>query len=747
MWCDCLDNPEDGQQLEQMLHMLTQGGEPFRSFVQFLARGTEPHFSAGLPDGEMDDDVEQSAALRSCNAMRVACHAFASLNTESGPEGMQILNLVCYELLGALRPRSRAVSMHIGIVLQHLLGTHDIEACNALLRHNAPFMLVRALHKNGCKELLLGLLLGVETPLPPLSANQSVKAITTAALQQVLLYIRQMGFPSFLAALLDAGETGALLRLEPESPAPKSPAIPRSWQASPCTPSRGVWPSPGGYASTPKRLATPREEASPLFSLPAPPSSPSPSTLPPFLERLAELPLAVSLPSSPQDPNNGASGAPSLGQRSPIATASQDGILGSGSASVGGVGQSSPTTSAQGSIPGGWWLSTPGGRGRRPSGAGSAGTLSPIGSSFEAEFQNDMLVLIDFLSCLLDGASRETEKIYRSRHQPDKDAEIRAGIRIQVLQSIFVETSLIPNLFKLLTCGLAQFESVALLNSVLVHAMHPHRRLEPLVEPLLAQYLPHVEQLTSLLAPSASKGQAGRGAAAPHRELRLNAYTVHEPLGALRVAVVQILAALVNLAPERTLAVLKPAIWAFLVNSFFMYRCNHIFQAACGRLFIAVIQHGCTRTQHLVLLRLKLLSGLCDAVLAEGACGDRWHDLKPQAPIQLGDDVRAEKARIAFSRKRHAGGLGGITPVVAALAQVQQAAAGAMVPQGVRSPLAPRNVIPQSPEDSHGNSQHEILISPAKPTSPAVSFVARLLANTANWALVVGAVASDVKVH
>merc|ERR1712060_490736 len=108
-----------------------------------------------------------------------------------------------------------------------------------------------------------------------------------------------------------------------------------------------------------------------------------------------------------------------------------------------------------------------------------------------------------------------------------------------------------------------------------------------------------------------------------------NAYTVHEPLGSLRVVAVQILATLCDYAPQRILPLIKSAVWEILVNWFLVYRCNHIFEAACSRLWIAVVHHGNVRLQHLIFVKLRLLNGVCDAVLAEGSCGDCWHELRP----------------------------------------------------------------------------------------------------------------------
>lgn len=385
-----------------------------------------------------------------------------------------------------------------------------------------------------------------------------------------------------------------------------------------------------------------------------------------------------------------------------------------------------------------------------------------------------MAVLVEFLAMLLDSAARASEQ-RRSKHaQPDPDSELRMGLRLQVLQLIFVESALIQHLFKLLSCGVAQFESAALLLALLTHASMPQRCLGSALEPLLGHFLPQIELLSGLLQRNAGKATKGSNAATggahksaqAKRELRLNAYTVKEPLGALRVAAVQILAALADLAPERALSGIKPQIWTLLVQWFLAHRCNHIFQAACGRLFIAVIQHGNTRLQHLVLVKLKLLSSIFETVLAEGACGDRWHELRPEASAQslrksgarASEAVagsRVEKSQVSISRKRHPGGLGGMKLVIEALARQQRGAAdeaaaaainsqkavagseGTMVLAANRAPLAPRAAVPQA---TRAATPFENDLISQKPMGHTPHFVARLLAENANWPQVIGAV-------
>lgn len=392
-----------------------------------------------------------------------------------------------------------------------------------------------------------------------------------------------------------------------------------------------------------------------------------------------------------------------------------------------------------------------------------------------------MSVLIDFLTTLLETSGRAWDQRLRPRNQQDQDAEARAEVRLQLLQVLFIDSAVIPHLFQLLGKGVAPFESAALLRALLTHAAAPNRLFSSLVEPLLGQFLPCVDLLATLLLRNTSKAALAGASPVTHSfaqarsDLRLNSYTVREPLGALRVTAVQILAVLCDLAPERTLAALKPPIWGLLVQWFFAHRSNHIFQYACGRLFIAMIHHGNVRLQQLVLLKLKLFKGICEAVLAEGACGDRWHELRPQAsaPIRalpltepvsrescdeaLVAGARVEKSRVCISQKRHPGGLGGITPVLAALVKVQTRAdeasqeelvlctlkkgddeispkMGALSPEN-RQPLAPR-AVPQAVVQTTTRPDEIVL----KPTGHTPAFVARLLNESASWPQVVNAI-------
>lgn len=409
--------------------------------------------------------------------------------------------------------------------------------------------------------------------------------------------------------------------------------------------------------------------------------------------------------------------------------------------------------------------------------ASPAGECNTPAGVLEGNDQSRVTVLVEFLRCLLDMVGRSVDQLLRSKHPPDRDTETRVELRLQLLQVLFVDSALIPNLFKLLRCNVNQFEAAALLQSLLTSSRSPHRRF--LIEPLLGHFLPQVDMLGSLLRRHTFKGgPRARGASGKKRQLRLNSYVVNEPLGALSVAAVQILAALSDLAPERTVAAIRPSVWRFLVQSFGVYRCNHIFQAACGRLFIAVIQHGSVRQQQFVFMKLKLLTSLCEAVLTEGTCGDRWHDLRPQQSMVPKDvllvmdqphasdthGIRVEKTQVCVSQKRHPGGLGGITPIVAALLRTQKEAADEVAaaaaaacnqkagsgdvtdPSDVivgasgRTPLAPR-AGPQSVQEAAPPGDATCGL---KVMGQPCQFIAKVLADNVHWPQVVGALSQTV---
>lgn len=436
-----------------------------------------------------------------------------------------------------------------------------------------------------------------------------------------------------------------------------------------------------------------------------------------------------------------------------------------------------------------------------PSPGSERGCWTPCQEEGDGAGRGGVTVLVEFLATTLEACGRAAESLRRPRKQPrtpeeEAEAEQRAEGRLQLLQILFVDNALIPNLFKLLAHSTAQFESASLLHALLQHLLNPRRCPgSELTEPLITQYLPHIDLLGSLLLRCAQP-RSGGPLRRPHeqqrvsrRQVRLNAYTVREPLGPLRVAAVQILVAVCELAPERAFPLVKPAVWGLLVQWFLLHRCNHIFQAACGRLWILLVHHGSARLQHLVLVKFRLLSGLCDAVLAEGACGDRWHELRAvrgpgggacdagiggldadSQPSSTRTGARTEKSLVAVCRNRHPGGLGGIVPVVVALAETAKAAAmaeaeaipltleeapsfprdpaeaqvlaralaGHGLPPAERTPLGER-VVPQFVQAAM-KSEEVSVKKPAQELAPPPCYVAQLLAAMPLWPQVLGAV-------
>jgi len=394
-------------------------------------------------------------------------------------------------------------------------------------------------------------------------------------------------------------------------------------------------------------------------------------------------------------------------------------------------------------------------------------------------------VLIEFLANVLEACGRAAESLRRPRkharsEEEEAEAEQRAEVRLQLLQTLFVDTAMISHLFKLLPSPTAQFESATLLHAVLQNLLDSRCCFSSaLTEPLLSQYLPHIEVLGTLLmrvALSRAEGSLRRPheqQRGPRREVRLNAYKVREPLGPLRVAAVQILAALCDLAPGQVLPLVKPAVWGLLAQWFLSHRCNHIFQAACGRLWISVVQHGSVSLQHLVLVKLHLLGGLCDAVLAEGSCGDRWQELRAEqrglgsvTSSGGGAGPRAEKARVAVRKIRHPGGLGGIVPVLVALADKAAAEVKAATEVNVAAEVEVKEALEAAPP-SLPPAERQLLAErqplaertvsqamqcamkplgdaaiAAKHLLPPSQHLARLLATTPLWPQVLGALGS-----
>lgn len=343
-------------------------------------------------------------------------------------------------------------------------------------------------------------------------------------------------------------------------------------------------------------------------------------------------------------------------------------------------------------------------------------------------------MLVEFLGCVLEALWRPRQAPVlppQSPRQPhlqlpspwcdlDEGADLRTEARWELFQLIFVDTTVVPHLFKLLICpGSVQFESAALLHALLRNALELPRT-SPLggdgslwshaavaaaagasmdtAERLLPQYWACMDDLGELLirgsasklrtlrAGSGSSAVAGADGAA---QLALSGGCGAPMLGAFRVAVLQILVALSELAPEKTLPLIKPPVWEFLASGFLAHRRNHIFQAICRRLWMVVIAHGGPKLQHRVFVKHRLLVGICEAVLAEGACGDCWHEMRLVRRLQQtscsdddaaagahGDGTsapqlrrRSEKTQVSVRVHRHPGGLGGMVPVLRALAE------------------------------------------------------------------------------
>jgi len=706
MWCQWLDVGEENFPLAQVVQLLAQGGENFRSLLQFMTRVSEPH-RAELPATDSDEDVREACLRRSCVAMQVACHALAGPSFAPVLEGGGvILAAACYELLGGLQPRSKGCSLHICTVLQHILSAREAEVTCLLLQYHAPFVLLRALDRPGCGELLQSLL-GCDVVLPKIVPNAPTRPLRPSTLQQVRQYLLAYEWSSWVAAVLDSGARlsgggpGASAESSPvrrasvasiSSPGPRTPVRKASGH-SPRTPGISTPGKPGiGFCSP--RMATPcstpqrfpgngATEASPFKSLDAPPSSPSMAQAPSFLD-LPVRPLERPQETRPQDanePEKGLGGSACRGPSRPV-------------------------------------------RSPEPS------SLEPDLGNPEDSDGRGINVLIEFLSALLASFGRSAEVMTRNRLQQREDneeLELKTQEQAILLRFLFLETSLVPHLFQLLQKSSAHFEAASLLEALLQHALNPRRCHPDLVEPLVAKCLPDIELLGRLISRSRVRRPSG-GPRMGKSELRLNGYTVQEPLGALRVLLVQILAALCELKPECALPSVKPAVWSVLVRWFFTYRCNHIFQAACGRLWIAVVKHGSAQLQHLIFMKLRLLGKLCDAVLAEGACGDRWHESRcVKSGLAGSTDSRVEKSQVMTCRARHPGGLGGIVPVINAMvARAQEV--DQKVPVVPRAPLAERSV-PQALPDAH-----------SKKAAPPANFMASLLEATSVWRQVIKAI-------
>jgi len=460
---------------------------------------------------------------------------------------------------------------------------------------------------------------------------------------------------------------------------PRATRTPEHVSSGPRTPGWFSSPVVGG---TPQRLSTPIAGHSPLVSLVMPPSSPSLPGLQgaSFLELPVSCPPRQAIEHVPEVPRWPDGGEVSPRYESPLS----DSLLKSPSeVQVPQVPQeATPRTPAvewppldvlaQEQAP-----RTPAPlRCEKPQEPSSAERASSPAASSEAAFtpggspqSQGIGIILEFLTAVLDTACRSVDQLHRHRCSADADSEQRAMVRLQLLEALFVDTDLMPHLFELIRGGGAQFEAASLLHGLLQRAPDTQKGFGVLARPFLAHCSLHVETLGTLLCQLAPKPCVNMKAP----QAQPNSYTVQEPLGSLRVLMVQILADLCSLAPQRVVLLIKPAVWELLVHWFRVYRCNHIFQAACSVLIVTVVRHGGAKLQAFVFVKLGLLREICDTVLAEGACGDAWHDL--HSTTRGGDDAHAEKACIAVRRKRHPGGLGGITPVVTALAAAAAAAA------------------------------------------------------------------------
>jgi len=125
------------------------------------------------------------------------------------------------------------------------------------------------------------------------------------------------------------------------------------------------------------------------------------------------------------------------------------------------------------------------------------------------------------------------------------------------------------------------------------------------------------------------------------------------------------------------------------------------------------------------------LAGLCEIVLAEGACGDRWDELRPLASTNTTVGKRIEKAQVAVSQKRHPGGLGGLTPVVIALMTAQKDAADEAAAVAQKAGLSAQKA--GCHDDDVGTMEPDDSLGSLKPLGHSHVVVAKLLADTANW--------------
>jgi len=736
-WATLLDLPDDKLPLGTLMQRIASGGEVLRSFVQFLARVHEPHRSQ--IDLQSMFAADMIMIRRSFVAMRFACAAFMG-GPQSPPIESQVLASVCAELLAGLKPRGHAHSMHICTVLQHLLHGHEEVVCHVLLRNNAPFLLLRALNKPGCGELLQALLLGCDVLLPSMMEQMPLRPLSTACMVEIRRYLEKSKWAHCLVTVLEHGvvqATGFSERRTREQILPPEPGLSRAnadavkyrqgVPASPSSPPRrstqrqspccspvrrgGAFQfsspkTPGlSWVGTPQRLATPKVGSSPLATMSFPPSSPLVHDSPPL--RATSPPLRAKEYRSPSPPV--------WSKRLPAEQlfASPD-LRGCGSPDVRAACPSPLLERA------GCEYADPG------SGEVEEQCDSPVDPAGDG-LDKGVGLLLEFLGGQLDSCARSSDLLHRKSHEGDEDLAMRVTLQQQFLQSLFVDSPLIQHVFRLLLCGAAEFESANLVLAVLQHTSEPRRCLYGHRERLLEHLLPHVETLSKLLTrgildgPSSDRpvphkppghGMPARGRPIRSAHLLLEkrestggppgyAAKLQEPLGALRVLTLQMLASIAEMAPEATFLQMSRGLWKLLVDWFFIHRCNHIFQATCGRLICTALRFGGREEYDAVVLRTRLIPRLCEAVLREGACGDTWHDVSARRSVVVTSNVeeRAEKLQVNVRRRRHPGGLGSIKIVMQTLCEVQENGFTeiqetfdtAVVPVGhQREPLAPR---------------------------------------------------------
>lgn len=711
--------PELGDEVVgQACSMLAQGGEFFRSFLLCLTQSE--------PCTHQDQGIQ---LRRSCAAMRLACRVLAS-DVRGTPWSSELCtDFVVHELLGGLQPQSKGHGIHICAVLRCVLCTRGPAACHSFLQYGGPYVLLRGLDRPGCSELLLWLLVGTEVPTLGLGGPG------TAMVQMVQAYVQATSWNGTLAKLLDAVSTQPASKANAEScihPLNESPL-----RASPYVGRRPcVEDSP--YTVVGDRVRCDSDgtipSQSPLVSLEAVPSSPSPTMLPPETTELPDLPpypFATSFLAQPVGPilqdtaaNDHHMKDDSMSpNKSPCPFGKENHFS-----------QTAPATPSRKR----WAVDTPPctpppeapchspcddtpsfsstpGRGILTPGPDVGKAAGPPGGG---------------ISLLLEFLQRVLENCIRLDSQPGGGGSL-AETRRNLLKLIFVDNNLVAHLFRVLRQGTARWDTVSLLHDILQQALVLPRGCIGSAECVLNQCLPHLEALGTLLLRSVPKAGKRRRP----REIRLNSYTVNEPLGTLRTTAVHILAAVCDRDPEKALPLVRPSLWFLLVQWFFVYRCNHIFQAACSRLLATAVQKGDTKLQRLILVKFRLLNELCDAVLQEAGSSDPWHELRPRKESKStpGVERRVEKVRVAIRHPKHPGGLGGMVPVLLALRDTaHKAEPGSFVAQLVSStqnwPEVLQAIIVLRPTECATAKPIEVPIRPEggnrRPRSPASQVVA-----------------------